>query len=139
MTFNRFFVWSKYPYFISYRGKWVYLFCHGCTIVLLRYPPQEISSDILLRNCLRNYPQKLSSQTPSDILLRNFKHITLIRILLVLSNAIKSCSKLTSIAVLDLLSWSKDCQIQTIPHKVRTQILSLMITVLKESKFITKV
>ena len=60
------------------------------TIVLLRYPPQEISSHIL-RNCLMNYPQKLSSeiifrkypqkfpqklssQTPSDILLRNPKH-----------------------------------------------------------------
>ena len=30
MTFNRFYVGSKYPYFISYRGKWVYLFCRGC-------------------------------------------------------------------------------------------------------------
>ena len=29
MTFNRFYVGSKYPYFISYRGKWVYLFCRG--------------------------------------------------------------------------------------------------------------
>ena len=26
MTFSRFYVGSKYPYFISYRGKWVYLF-----------------------------------------------------------------------------------------------------------------
>ena len=30
MTFNRFYVGSKYPYFISYRGKWLYLFCQGC-------------------------------------------------------------------------------------------------------------
>ena len=28
--FNRFYVGSMYPYFISYRGKWVYLFCCGC-------------------------------------------------------------------------------------------------------------
>ena len=26
MTFNMFYIGSKYPYFISYRGKWVYLF-----------------------------------------------------------------------------------------------------------------
>ena len=32
MTFNRFYVGSKYPYFISYRGKWVYLFCRGCSL-----------------------------------------------------------------------------------------------------------
>ena len=32
MTFNRFYVGSKYPYFISYRGKWLYLFCHGCSV-----------------------------------------------------------------------------------------------------------
>ena len=30
MTLNRFYIGSKYPYFISYRGKWLYLFCHGC-------------------------------------------------------------------------------------------------------------
>ena len=30
MTLNRFYVWSKYPYFISYRGKWVYLFYRRC-------------------------------------------------------------------------------------------------------------
>ena len=30
MTFIWFYVGSKYPYFISYRGKWLYLFCHGC-------------------------------------------------------------------------------------------------------------
>ena len=30
MTFNRFYVGSKYPYFISYRGKWLNLFCRGC-------------------------------------------------------------------------------------------------------------
>ena len=29
MTFNRFYVGSSYPYFISYRGKWVYLFYRG--------------------------------------------------------------------------------------------------------------
>ena len=32
MFFYRFYVGSKYPYFISYRGKWLYLFCHGCII-----------------------------------------------------------------------------------------------------------
>ena len=31
MTFNRFYVGSKYPYFVSYRGKWLYLFCRVCT------------------------------------------------------------------------------------------------------------
>ena len=30
MTFNRFYVGLMYPYFISYRGKWVFLFCRGC-------------------------------------------------------------------------------------------------------------
>ena len=30
MTFNRVCVGSKYPYIISYRGKWLYLFCLGC-------------------------------------------------------------------------------------------------------------
>ena len=30
MTFKRFYVGSKYPFFISYRGKLVYLFCYGC-------------------------------------------------------------------------------------------------------------
>ena len=34
MTFNMFYVGSKYPYFISYRGQWVFLFCHGCSIEL---------------------------------------------------------------------------------------------------------
>ena len=29
MTFNMFYVGSMYPYFISYRGKWVYLFAAG--------------------------------------------------------------------------------------------------------------
>ena len=71
-------------------------------------PPQisssETASEIILRNYPQKFPQKLSSQTPSDILLRNLKHITLIRILLALSNALKSCSKLASIVVLDLLS-----------------------------------
>ena len=31
ITFNRFYVGSKYPYFIPYRGKWLYLFCRGCS------------------------------------------------------------------------------------------------------------
>ena len=35
MTFNRFYVGTKYPYFISYRGKWVYLFCRSCTHCIL--------------------------------------------------------------------------------------------------------
>ena len=30
LTFNKFYVGSKYPYFISYRGKRLYLFCCGC-------------------------------------------------------------------------------------------------------------
>ena len=29
ITFNMFYVGSKCPYFISYRGKWLYLFWHG--------------------------------------------------------------------------------------------------------------
>ena len=32
LTFNRFYLGSKYPYFISYRDKWMYLFCRGCTL-----------------------------------------------------------------------------------------------------------
>ena len=32
MTFNITYVCLKYPYIISYRGKWVYLFCHRCTL-----------------------------------------------------------------------------------------------------------
>ena len=35
MTFNMFYVGSKYPYFISYRGKWVYLFYPGCIFIEL--------------------------------------------------------------------------------------------------------
>ena len=31
MTINKLYVGSKYPYFISYRGKWVYLFCRRCS------------------------------------------------------------------------------------------------------------
>ena len=30
ITFNLRYVGSKYPYFILYRGKWVYLFYRGC-------------------------------------------------------------------------------------------------------------
>ena len=32
-TFKSFYLGSKYPYFISHRGKWVYLFCRGCISV----------------------------------------------------------------------------------------------------------
>ena len=31
ITFEMCYVGSKYPYFISYRGKWVNLFCRGCS------------------------------------------------------------------------------------------------------------
>ena len=31
MTFQICYAGSNYPYFISYRGKWVYLFYRGCT------------------------------------------------------------------------------------------------------------
>ena len=30
MTFDRFYVGSKYPHLITYRGKWLYLFCCRC-------------------------------------------------------------------------------------------------------------
>ena len=72
--------------------------------IILRNYPQKLFSEIIFRNYPQKFPQKLSSQTPSDILLRNFKHIALVRILLALSNVFKSCSKLASIVVLDLLS-----------------------------------
>ena len=32
MTFNMFYIGSKYPYFISYRDKWVYFFAAGVCI-----------------------------------------------------------------------------------------------------------
>ena len=35
MTINRIYVESKFPYFISYRGKWVCLFCCSCRCHLL--------------------------------------------------------------------------------------------------------
>ena len=46
MTFNRFYVGSKYPYFISYRDKWLYLFCRGC-ILFLESPLRLAFFDII--------------------------------------------------------------------------------------------
>ena len=46
MTFNRFYVGSKYPYFISYRGKWV------CV---------HISYDLLIKK--ENYPFLFNTQS----------------------------------------------------------------------------
>ena len=43
MTFNKFYVGSKYPYFISYRGKWLYLFCRGCM-----YKPVKIEVEVVV-------------------------------------------------------------------------------------------
>ena len=37
MTFNRFYVRSKYPYFISYGGKWVCPFFGGCIMSYLQW------------------------------------------------------------------------------------------------------
>ena len=42
MTFNRFFVGSIYPYFISYRGKWVNLFCRSFTPLVAPSNLQEV-------------------------------------------------------------------------------------------------
>ena len=41
MTLKRFYVGSKYPYFISYRGKWLYLFYHEC--ILFKERANEIN------------------------------------------------------------------------------------------------
>ena len=50
MTFNRFFVGSKYPYFIPYRGKWLYLFCRGCTYL----------EGLTSKTCIHSKSDKLS-------------------------------------------------------------------------------
>ena len=45
MTFNRFYIGSKYPYFISCRGKWMYLFYHRCTKIG--------QNDVKCQNCIQ--------------------------------------------------------------------------------------
>ena len=48
MTFNRFYAGSKYPYLTLYRGKWLYLFCRGCSyLVWLKF------KDLLGTLCLQ--------------------------------------------------------------------------------------
>ena len=80
MTFNRFYVGSNLPYFISLRDEWVYLFCRGCTMLMNKNQATRIFSlySVALREQKRKYnswcgvidwPSKQIDFCHSDVLL----------------------------------------------------------------------